>query len=119
MRTKLGKLNPKNFLRNAEQEFPCQSLASFSGEYYNMEKKSLTFSLDLCAPNKLAQVTVLEATKMEHQKSSMTDGVHENGTTEECECAVMKFQQLRHSFKIYSSKTPLEYSCSRIFCCEI
>ena len=32
-RTKLGKINPKNFLRNAKQEFPCQSLESFSGEY--------------------------------------------------------------------------------------
>ena len=42
--------------------------------------KSSTFSLDLCAPTKLAQITVLEATKMK-QKSSMTDGVHQNGAT--------------------------------------
>ena len=25
-------INPKNFLRNAKQEFPCQSLESFSRE---------------------------------------------------------------------------------------
>ena len=42
-RTKLRKINPKNFLRNAKQEFSCQSLESFSGEYYNMENKILNF----------------------------------------------------------------------------
>ena len=73
-------INPENFLRKAKQEFPYQSLESFSGENYNMEKKSSTSSLNLCAPNKLAQITVLEATKMK-QKSIMTDGVHKNGAT--------------------------------------
>ena len=66
--------------------------------------KSSTSSLDLCAPTKLAQITVLETTKMK-QKSSMTDGVHKNGATvknvKRCQpvknaFAVMKFQQLRH-----------------------
>ena len=42
-RTKLGKINPENFLRNAKQEFPCQSLERFSGEYCNMENKILDF----------------------------------------------------------------------------
>ena len=36
-------INPENFLRNAKQEFPCQSLERFSGEYYNMENKILDF----------------------------------------------------------------------------
>ena len=40
--------------------------------------KPSTSSLDLCAPAKLTQITVLEASKMK-QKSSMTDGVHQNG----------------------------------------
>ena len=40
--------------------------------------KSSTSSLDLCAPTKLAQIAVLEATKMK-QESSMNDGVHKNG----------------------------------------
>ena len=73
----LGKINPENFLRNAKQEFPCQSLESFSGEYCNMENKILNFWFGpvLCAPTKLAQITVLEAIKMK-QKSNMTDGVH-------------------------------------------
>ena len=66
--------------------------------------KSLTSSLDLCAPTKLAQITVLEATKMK-QKSSMTDGVHQNGATVKNvkryqpvknACAVTKFRQLMH-----------------------
>ena len=45
--------------------------------------KSLTSSLDLCAATKLAQITVLEMSKMK-QKSSMTDGVYQNGATEKC-----------------------------------
>ena len=44
--------------------------------------KSLTSSLDLCAPTKFAQIAVLVVSKMK-QKSSMTDGVHENGATGE------------------------------------
>ena len=66
--------------------------------------KPSTSSLDLCAPAKLAQVTVLEASKME-QKSSMTNGVHQNGATVnnvkryqpvKNAFVVMKFRQLRH-----------------------
>ena len=45
-RTKLGKINPKNFLWNAKQEFPCQGLESFSGEYYNMENETLDFQFE-------------------------------------------------------------------------
>ena len=93
-------------MRNAKQEFPCQSLESFSGEYYNMENKILDFQFGpvLCAPTKLAQITALEATKMK-QKSSMTDGVHQNGAPvknvkryQPCKnaCAVTKFRQLMH-----------------------
>ena len=42
--------------------------------------KSLTSSLNLCAPNKHAQITVLEATEMK-EKSSMTDAVHIEAAT--------------------------------------
>ena len=42
--------------------------------------KSSTSSLDLCAPTKFAQIAVLVVSKMK-QKSSMTDGVHQNGAT--------------------------------------
>ena len=64
----------------------------------------LTSSLDLCAPAKLTQITVLEASKMK-QKSSMTDQVHQNDLTVKNvkryqpvknACAVTKFRQLRH-----------------------
>ena len=37
--------------------------------------KSLTSSLDLCAPTKFVQIAVI------CPKSSMTDGVHQNGAT--------------------------------------
>ena len=42
--------------------------------------ESSTFSLNLCATNNLAKITVLEATKMK-QKSSLADGAHKNGAT--------------------------------------
>ena len=43
-------INYENFLRNAKQEFPCQSLVSFSGEYYNMENKIIDFQFGpVCA----------------------------------------------------------------------
>ena len=34
-------------MRNPKQEFPCQSLESFSGEYYNMENKIFGFQCEL------------------------------------------------------------------------
>ena len=43
-------INPENFLRNAKQEFPCQSLQSFFGVYYNIESKILDFQFEpVCA----------------------------------------------------------------------
>ena len=33
-------------MQNAKQEFPCQSLESFSREYYDMENKILSFQLE-------------------------------------------------------------------------
>ena len=53
MRTKLGKINPENFSRNAKQEFPCQSLESFSGEYYNMENKIVDFQFGPVCANQI------------------------------------------------------------------
>ena len=77
-------------------------MESFSGEYYNMENKTLTSSLDPCVPTKLTQITVLEASKMKW-KSSMTDGAHQNGTSlknvkryqpVKNACTVRKFRQV-------------------------
>ena len=80
MRTKLGKINPKNFLRNAKQEFPCQIWKVSPENTTTWKIKSSTSSLDLCAPTKFPQIAVLVASKMK-QKSSMSDGVHQNGAT--------------------------------------
>ena len=69
-----------------------------------MENKILCEKFEPVRANELAQITVLEATKMK-QKSSMTDGVHKNVATVKnmkiyqpvkIACAVMKFRQLRH-----------------------
>ena len=80
-------INLKNFLQNANQE------------YYSI----LDFQFEpVCT--ELAQITVLEATKMK-QKSSMTDGAHKNGATVKNmkrgqpvtnAYTVTKFQQLKH-----------------------
>ena len=44
-------INPENFLRNAKQEFPYQSLESFSGEYYNIENEILDFQFGAVCAN--------------------------------------------------------------------
>ena len=51
MQNKIRKnINPENFLLNAKQELPCQTLESFSEEYYNMENKILQLQfLPVCA----------------------------------------------------------------------
>ena len=41
------------------QEFPCQSLESFSGEYYNMENKILDFQFGpMCANQTRPNISV-------------------------------------------------------------
>ena len=98
-------INPKNFLRNAKQESPCQSLESFSAEYYNMENKILDFQFGpMCANQTLPNYSVGSESKMK-QKSSMTNGVHKTGATVKNvkrykpvknACPVTKFKQLMH-----------------------
>ena len=44
-------INPENFLRNAKQQFPCQSLESLPGEYYSKENKILDFQFGLVSAN--------------------------------------------------------------------
>ena len=89
---------------NANQEFQCQSLEIPWENTTIWKIKPCTSSLDLCVPAKLVQITVLEASMMK-QKSSMTDGVHQNGATVKNvkryqpvknAFAVTKFRQLRH-----------------------
>ena len=72
-------------MRNAKQEFTCQSLESFSGEYYNMENKILNFQFVPVCTNQIRPNYSVGSEQDEAEKSSMTDGVHQNGATEECE----------------------------------
>ena len=91
-------------MRNAKQEFPCQSLESFSGEYYNMENKILDFQFGpVCANQTRPNYSV--GSKQDEPEFSMTDGVHQNGATVKNvkryqpvknACAVTKFRHLRH-----------------------
>ena len=69
----------ENFLWNAKQEFPCQNLESFSEEYCNMENRILDFQFGpVCANKTRPNYCVGSESKMK-QKSSMNDGVHQNG----------------------------------------
>ena len=98
-------INPENFLWKTKQEFPYQSLESFSEEYYNMESKIFGFQFGpVCANQTRPNHSIGSESKMK-QKSSMTDGVHQNGATVKNvkryqpvknACAVTKFRQLRH-----------------------
>ena len=85
MRTKLGKIQtPKTFCGTQSKNFHAKVWKVSLENTKTWKIKSLTSSLDLCVPTKLAQVTVLEASKVK-QKSSMNDGVHQNCATEKCE----------------------------------
>ena len=76
MQNKIRKnINPENFLN-----FHAQVWKVCLKNTTTWKIKSSTSRLDLCVPTKLAQITLLEASKMK-QKSSMTDGVHQNGAT--------------------------------------
>ena len=89
---------------NARQEFPCESLESFSGEYCNMEKKILNFQFGpVCANQTHPNYSV--GSDQDEAESSMMAEVHKNGpvlkNVERCQpvknvCAVTKFRQLRH-----------------------
>ena len=103
--TKLGKIwTPKTFCRTQRKNFHAKVWKVSLENTKTWKIKSLTSSLDLCAPTKLAQITVLEVTKM-RLKSSMTDGTHKNGAAVKNvkrhqpvnnACAVTKFRELRH-----------------------
>ena len=80
MRTKLGKITPKNFLWNAKQEFPCQSVESFSEEYYNMDNKILDFQFGpLCASQICSNCSV--GSDQDEAEIQYDRGVHQNGAT--------------------------------------
>ena len=44
-------INPDNFWRNSKQEFPCQNLESFSGEYYNIENEIFDLQIETVCTN--------------------------------------------------------------------
>ena len=130
-RTKLGKINPKNFLRNAKQEFPCQSLESFSGEYYNMENKILDFQFGpVCANQTRPNYSVgsdQDEAEIQHDRWSTEEWCNcekyeKRSTSYECvychEIPAVKTFHLKFKATL-SWNTLREYSCSRIFCCGI
>ena len=104
-RTKLGKIKtPKTFCGTQSKNFHAKVWKVSLENTTTWKIKSSTSSLDLCAPTKLTQITVLGVSKMK-QKSSMTDGIHQNGATVKNvkryqpvknACAVTKSRQLRH-----------------------
>ena len=98
-------INPENFLWKARQEFPSQSLESFSEEYYKIENKVLDFQFGPVCTNQTPPNYSVGSEQDEAEKSSMTDGIHENGATAKNvkryqpvknACVVTKFRQLMH-----------------------
>ena len=104
-RTKLGKIyTQETFCEMQSKNFHAKVWKVSLENTTIWKMKSSPSSLDLCVPSKLAQITVLEATKIK-QKSSMTNGVCKNGAAlknmKRClpvknACAVTKFRQLQH-----------------------
>ena len=83
-RTKLGKIQtPKTFCGTQSKNFHVKVWKVSVENTRTWKLKTLASSLDVCAATKLAQITMLEESKMK-QKSSMTDGVYQNGATEKC-----------------------------------
>ena len=105
MQNKIRKnINPEHFFGTQSKNFHFKVWKVSLENTTTWKIKSSTSILDLCAPTNLAQITVLEATEMK-QKSSMTDGVRQNGATVKNvkryqpvknACAVTKFRQLMH-----------------------
>ena len=88
---------PEDFLRNAKQKFPRQSLGSFSKEYYNIENKILGFQFEtVCA-------------KQTHPNCSVGSNQDEAGiqhdrlsTQEWCKCE--KCEKMSNNFKCVCSR---------------
>ena len=64
-------------LQNAKQEFPCQSLESFSGEYCNIENEILDFQFGTVCANQ---------TRPNYSVGSEQDEAHRWSTPEWCNC---------------------------------
>ena len=64
-----------------KQEFPCQSLESLSEEYYNMGNKVLDFQFGAICTNQTRPNYSVGSEQDEAEKSSMTDGIHQNGAS--------------------------------------
>ena len=89
----------------AKQELLCQSLESFSEEYYNMENKVLDFQFGPVCTNQTCPNYSVGSEQDEAEKSSMTNGIHQNGATVKNvkryqpvknACVATKFRQLMH-----------------------
>ena len=86
-------------MRNAKQEFPCQSLESFSEKYYNMENKILDFQFTPVCTNQTRPNYSVGSEQDEAEIQYDRWSRPEWGNCEKCKknaCAVTKFRQLMH-----------------------
>ena len=77
---KIRKNNPRKFCRTQSKNFHAKVWKVSLENTTTWKIKSSTSYLDLCAPTKIAQTSVLVASQTK-QKSSMTYGVHQNSAT--------------------------------------
>ena len=121
-------IHSKNFLRNAKQEFPCQSLESFSGEYDSMENKILDFQFrPVCAkqtyPNYSVGSDQDDGAEIQYDRWSTKERCNceeceKMSTSSECVCC-HEIQAVKAYHLKFTARLSLEYSCSRTFCCGI
>ena len=93
-------------MRNAKQEFPCQSLESLSEEYYNIENEILDFQFGTVCANQTRPNFGVESEQDEAQIQYDQWSTPEWCTVKNVKryqpdknaCAVTKFRQLRRHF---------------------
>ena len=91
-------------MRKAKQEFPSQSVESFSGEYYIMENKILEFQFGpVCAKQNRSNYSVgndRDEAEIQYDRLSTqecaTIKIGKRCQPVKNACAVTKFRQLRH-----------------------
>ena len=87
-------LNPKDFLQNAKEEFPGQSLESFSREYSNMENIILGFQFEpVCAKQACPNYSVGFPLRIQHDRFSTQEWCNcekceKMPTSLECVCCI-------------------------------
>ena len=110
-------INAKNFLQNSKQEFPCQSLENFSGEYYNMENNILDFQFEpVCAKQARPNYSVgsnQDEAEIQYDRCSTHRSSHQRCSMKKC--VFSNFVKFTGIFFLIIEKETLEQVFSHEF----